>query len=106
MVDITRLRPGLLELRNGDEIPDWDDPDELEYVATALAPKASNEVNDGRTAVTTTHELYQAADIDVAATDRLVIDDETFEVVGEPATYRNPFAGFAGTVVQLRKVAG
>lgn len=81
----------------------WDDPDELEITTLAPAePRPSGEpVQDARNAVTSGWTLYLPASADVTSADRMVVRGETYNVLGEPASWLG-----AGLVVQVDRTEG
>lgn len=78
-----------------------------EVAGCAFDPGGSTEINDGRTAVTTTPTLYLPPGADITATDRVVVRGDTYETTGKPAVWVSPFDGQTkGVVVPLREVTG
>lgn len=73
----------------------------------ALAPVTSSEVIDRGTTVQTLMTLYAPAGSDLRAADRVTVGGRTYEVVGDPAEWANPFTGRRpGLSADLRAVRG
>lgn len=74
----------------------------------AFDPGGSLEpVEVGRAAVVTTPKLYFLDSPDLAADDVVLVRDEAFMVVGDPAVWRDPWgSGVGGTVVDLKRAEG
>jgi hypothetical protein len=90
----------------GDPVPaSWADLET--YPRCAVWPSSSTEVNDNRSAVITSLEMALPAGADVRSTDRLVWRGATYEVIGEPFPWHNPFTGWQpATQVTVQKVTG
>ncbi len=87
---------------------DWSAPDEVELDGWGVDDSKSAEpLADARQAVVTDFVLFRQEPADILPSDRLVIRGFTCEVVGRPASWRNPFSGWeAGFVVQANIVEG
>lgn len=107
---ITRLRGTAAEdpYSGEDDDIDWDDPDELELDGWGVDDSKSGEpLEDARQAVVTDFVLYRDESADVLPGDRVVVRGVTCNVVGRPATWRNPYTGWeAGFVVRANIVEG
>lgn len=106
----TRLRAFItLDPYSGEETEkDWSTPYELAIPGCAFNPGQSSEPDQvGRNAVITQPEVYAPFGSDVLAGDRIVIRGQTFDVDGQPASWVNPFSGWApGLVITLKGVEG
>lgn len=72
----------------------------------AVAPGASEENNRRQATVSVDFTVYMPAGTTVEPEARMMVrgdtDDDTYEVVGEPADWRSPFTGWRpGVVVEL-----
>lgn len=105
---VTRLRGTVDEDRYSNAVVDWTSPDELAIEGAAIAPTASTEDNNGRTAVVSDLTVYLPAGSDVIAGDRMLVRGETFKVDGDPFDWRHPTVANApeGLEVHLRRAAG
>lgn len=106
--NITVSRPGGVD-RYGDPLP----ATEHVIAGCVLAPVGSDEELAGADRVVTRMTVYAPIDSDVMAIDRVVLQDGTrWQVVGQPAQYRTPFAGLVFSsadgvcVVNIEKVTG
>jgi hypothetical protein len=61
--------------------------------ALAVAPRSSGEYNRFQATVTVGLSVYLPAGTNVDPKDRMIVRGVTYEVVGEPADWRNPFTG-------------
>lgn len=65
------------------------------------------DTTQGREAVISDASVYVACGADVRAGDRIEVRGSTYEAVGDPAEWVNPFTGWAaGAEIRLRRVAG
>lgn len=73
-----------------------------------VAPRTVTEDHDGgRREVTKGRTLYLPTGTDIGPHDRVKINNQLFEVVGEPAEWVSPLTGWApGIVTQLKRVEG
>lgn len=87
---------------------DWTNPSELEIGGWGVDDSRSVEpLEDGRSPVITDYVLYRDEPADVLAGDRVVVRGVTCDVVGRPATWRNPLTGTeAGFVVRAKLPEG
>lgn len=86
----------------------WDDPDEESSDGWAVDDSKSAEpLVDARTPVITDFVLYRDEPADILAGDRVVVRGHVCNVVGRPATWKNPFTGWeAGFVVRANLPEG
>lgn len=107
---VTVLHPGTSVDGYDDPVPSWDPDDVLQENLSAFAvePVSSTEDNDGRQAVITGLRVYfRRSWPDVAAPDRMVARGAEWQVDGQPADWRSPYAGVTGgLVVALKAVTG
>jgi len=94
--------------RRGNPQVDWTAAARLEITGCAVAPRPQGENRaEGRQAVTRGWTVYAPGEPDVAATDRLEVRGETFDVDGDPAVWLRHFSGgVRGVVIDVRSVEG
>lgn len=87
---------------------DWDHPTEVPVEGVAVEPRPSSEpVQDARNAITSGFTLYGMPAGSVTAQNRIRVRGIVYDVLGDPADYRNPFTGTApGLVVQVGRTEG
>lgn len=102
-ITITVLRPSGVD-RYGDTLPTT----QHTVDGCVLAPVSSMETTDREDQVTSRIRLYVLdPDVDVLATDRVVLPDNTrWAVNGDPERYRSPFVGEGLCAVNLERVSG
>lgn len=101
------ITPGVATGRYGDEQPDWSTATSRTVAGAAFAPAGAAELNSGRTAVIEEPTLYLPAGTVVTAACRVQVRGSTYEAVGDPADWRNPFTGARpGVVLRLRRIEG
>lgn len=111
-VDI--ITPGTRTDGYGNTLPSWDDATTVTVEGAAFAPTGSVNAASGgsedvtlRDAVSDAPMLYLPPDTPITATCRVVARGLTYEVVGDPADWRNPYSGTkAGLAVGLKRVEG
>ena len=87
---ITRLRAGQKSSR-GTIIPDWSNPNTLTLSPVSVQPSASSVSLDGRVlGVTDSYTVYCNPDADVIAGDRIIFENDTYQVDEEPRTWQSP----------------
>ena len=93
---------------SGESRADWSSASEVAVDGVGVEPRPSQEpVQDARNAVTSGYTLYMPAGAQIDARSRVRVRGEVFEVLGEPAVWRNPFTGWEpGVVVQVGRVEG
>lgn len=85
----------------------WSSPSTQTITGVLVAPAGSNEpLEVGRAPVDTDLNLYLPHGADVRPLDRVVVRGVTYEVRGERADWTGATGWTAGSVVQIRKVAG
>src|ERR1044072_4326800 len=90
---ITLLEPGTGTDRYGDESPDWSNPSEVD-VTGAIAPRVSSALTaDGDKGVVGL-PVYLPFATTVPPQRRAGVRGAVYEVVGEPAVWRNPYTGW------------
>lgn len=105
---ITILTPDTTTNRYGRTTtdPDWSGATETTAVGL-FAPQSSLEDNDGRAAVSTEARIYLPAGTTITAACRVEARGDTYEVIGDPSVWADPFGGNVdGIEIQIRKVAG
>lgn len=92
---------------SGDPVDDWSTTTEVPELA-AVEPRPSSEpVQDARNAVISGFTLYLPADSTVTAHKKVGVRGQVYDVLGEPALWRNPFTGWTpGLVVQVGRTEG
>jgi head-tail adaptor len=92
----------------GDPVTDWTTPTRTDVYARGVEPRPSGEpVQDARNAVTSGFTVYLPLGTDLTPADRLEVRGKAYDVLGEPAEWRNPWGGgFGGLVVQTERTEG
>ena len=107
---VTILTAGMEEDPYSDDlVSSWDwTPTELEVAGVGVEPRPSGEpTQEARNATTSGFTLYLPAGTEIGPQNRVVVRGGTYEVLGEPAEWVNPFTGWApGIVVQVERVEG
>lgn len=107
---VTILAAGLSEdPYSGEFISSWEwAPTETVVTGVGVEPRPSSEpTQEARNAVTSGFTLYLPTGTAISPDNRVVVRGGTYEVLGEPAEWVNPFTGWApGIVVQVQKVEG
>jgi hypothetical protein len=104
--DVDLLTPTYVVGRYGDSTPDWASPPAATLAAKGWFTRVdTDELADGREAITDTYEL--SLDIDVALTDdmRVVRNGATYEIRGSVETGASP-DGDHHQILRLRRVVG
>lgn len=110
---IDRLRGGTTTDGYGNTVADWSSPDVLTMKARCSPPilkvrlgsHAADEDMSGRDAVRHDLEAWTGND-DIEATDRVVVDGLTYEVMGQPGKRTDLDGNYLYTKVLLREVSG
>lgn len=97
----------------GNIVPDWSNPSVLTMKARCSPPilkvrlgsHAADEDMSGRDAVRHDLEAWTGND-DIQATDRVVVDGLTYEVMGQPGNRTDLDGSYVYTKVLLREVSG
>jgi hypothetical protein len=81
---------------------------ETVVTGVGVEPRPSGEpTQEARNSVVSGFTLYLPAGTEVAPDNRVTVRGDTYEVLGEPAEWVNPFTGWApGVVVQVQRVEG
>lgn len=108
---VTRIRAQQVVDRYGNKAWDWPNATRTTIARCGVAQgsrgSAAEVLTAERDAVISDVTVYMPTGTDVLATDRLEIRGLTFEVVGSPFDWRNPFTGRAfGVVVNANRVEG
>ena len=94
---VTRIRAPLTTDRYGNEVRDWPNATRTDFARCAVAQgsrgSSAELLTIERDAVISDVAVYLPPDADVLATDRLEIRGGTYEVVGAPFAWRNPWSG-------------
>lgn len=104
---ITRIRPGVKTSR-GSEIPDWDNPEgELVIGKCSVQPAGTSLTLDGRVlAVSDGLTVYAPYGSDIKAGDHIVVDGETYEISGEPRSWKSPTGNRSNMQLNLQRWSG
>jgi hypothetical protein len=81
------VTPGTTTDRYNNEMPDWDNASTVDTNGW-LQDLSSVETLGSRDTVTTSARAFLPTDVEIAPTDRVVIDGATYEVDGAPITAR------------------
>lgn len=101
------ITPGTQTDRYGNETPVWTGAQEQIVDGAGFAPGGMSEDNNGRTAVIENPTVYLPPGTVVSARCRVRVRGATYEAIGDPGDWRNPFTGWRpGVVLQLRRVQG
>lgn len=82
---ITRIRPGVKDSR-GSTIPDWSPEaiDEKSITGCSMQPASTSLSQDGRVlGLLDEYTLFAPPDADIKAGDRIVFNDDTYEINGD-----------------------
>ena len=73
-----------------------------------VEPRPSGEgTQDARNSTTSGYTLYMPAGVEIGPQNRVYVRGGTFDVLGEPAVWVNPYTGWEpGVVVQCERTAG
>lgn len=87
---ITRLRASTKESR-GTIIPDWSNPNTKDISPVSVQPSASSISLDGRVlGVSDSYTVYCNPDADVLVGDRIIFQNNTYQVDEEPRVWNSP----------------
>jgi len=113
---VTRVRAGsTTDPYSGEQVPDWGTATTKDFELCAVWQESSVEPGgDGRAGVSvpraevvTVTKAVLPFVADFTPHDRFKVRGKTYEVVGEPADWANPFTGWEpGTVVTGRRIDG
>lgn len=109
---ITRLRAPLVTDRYGNQQRDWPNASRSELVGCALAPRSAFQTEgephlQNRGAVIIGYSIYCPPGADLAATDRVDLDGDVYEVEGQPGVWINPLTNTNfGVEAALRRIEG
>lgn len=102
---VVRKRPVTTSDRRGDQSTDWSATTDATFTARGIEPVSSAEDDDREQRIVTALRVYLDAGADVAAGDRMVIREVTYDVDGEPQDWRAPWGSPVGGVVVTLKAA-
>lgn len=105
---ITRIRPGTKTVR-GSVIPDWEHPsgDPLTISGCSIQPATTSLSEDGRVlGISDGMTVYVPSGADVEAGDHIVIDNETYEINGEPRKWTSPTGNVSNIQLNLKRYSG
>lgn len=86
---------------------DWSAPEVVLSATAAVAPGGSSEPRGlDRDPVDADLDLLFAERVDVDRSWRVQLRGELWDVVGRPDLYRNPWTGWEGTVVKVKRRDG
>ena len=103
---VTVVRPASKTVR-GSTVPDWDNATEHELTRIQVTAAATQQDRDGRMVnVAESRTLRAPYDADVRPGDRVVFEDETYEVDGEVFHSKSPTGRVSTTRCKLRRWNG
>ena len=103
---ITRIRPGTKTSR-GSDIPDWENATELIIGSCSMQPASTSLDTSGRVlGVSDGYTLYAPLNADIKAGDRIMYNNEYYEINGEPRAWKSPFGAVGHLVVNLMRYYG
>jgi len=103
---VTLTKPTTVTNRYGDTVADWSAPPAASYDEVGwMTRTGSEEMADGREAITDTWELSLPPSSALDETMRVAHDGKVYEIRGSVQTAATP-AGAHHLVAQLRRVAG
>lgn len=87
---------------------DWTSPSSVDVTGVAVEPRPSGEpLQDARNQVTSGFTLYMPPGTTITPQNRVSVRGVTYDVLGEPAEWTNPFTGWEpGIVVQVERSEG
>jgi len=82
--------------------------EDIDVDGVAVEPRPSSEpVQDARNSVVSGFTLYFPAGTPVSAAQQVIVRGDVYDVLGQPAEWRNPFTGWdPGVVVQVGRTEG
>ena len=103
---ITRLRPDT-KVSRGSQIFDWEKADELTINSCSMQPASTSLDTNGRVlGVSDGYTLYTPLNADIKAGDRIMYNNEYYEINGEPRAWKSPFGAVEHLVVNLMRYYG
>jgi head-tail adaptor len=103
--DVDLLAPVTTTNRYGDTVADWDQPPTTTSVKGWFTRTDTDEMADGREAITDVFELSLAADVPITDDMRVVRLGDTYEIRGSVERAEAP-EGTHHQIIRLRRVAG
>jgi hypothetical protein len=93
---------------SGLPVANWTTTTAVTVTNVGVEPRPSSEpVQDARNSVTSGYTLYLPTGTTITPANRVTVRGGTYDVLGEPAAWLNPFTGWApGIIVQLQKTEG
>jgi head-tail adaptor len=101
---VTLLEPTTTETRYGDTVSDWSAPTRTDEVGW-FTQVETEEMAEGREALTDTYELTLPADSAINAAMRVEYEGATFEIRGSVRRAQTP-EGSHHVIARLRRVSG
>lgn len=100
---VTWQHPGVATDDDGNEQPDWTDGarTDVEDLPGYLEQRSTAELVDGRSTVVT-RPFFITNELEIAAEDRIVDGDKTYEVDGDPAILLTPSGPHHAEMALLR----
>ena len=99
------LKPGKATDRYGGSVPDWENGVERTQVYGFRWDNVSHEVLEGRDALIEDTQLFLPPTAKLTGRERVEIDGQQFEIVGQPMIRRTP-DGPHHTEARIRAVSG
>jgi hypothetical protein len=105
---ITRVRAPLIADGYGtaDKERDWTHASQLVITGCSVQPAGGSEYKIGREAVITTWRLYAPAGTDLVAGDRVIWDEDLYDVDGDPQSWPSATGQLDHVEAILRRVVG
>lgn len=93
---------------SGDDVASWETSTSVNVPGVGVEPRPSQEpTQDARNAVVSGFTLYFPPDTQVSAANKVRVRGNVYDVIGDPADWRNPFTGWTpGIVVQVGRTEG
>lgn len=103
---VIRIRPGTKEQR-GSTVPDWENTTEMEIARCSIQPGATTLSQDGRVlAISDGFTGYFPPGADIAAGDKIRVNDKDYQVIGEPRPWTSPTGLVSSLQAQLERWSG
>lgn len=103
---ITRLRP-YTTISRGSTIYDWSAPSELVITGCSVQPASTGLTQDGRVlGINEGLTIYCPPGSDILAYDRIVYNDKTYVINGEPKEWVSPTGRVSNLQINVERWAG
>ena len=105
---ITRIRPGVKTVR-GQAVPDWNIPPAtlLDITGCSVQPASTSLNEDGRVlGINDGLTVYVPPGADVIVGDHIIVDNETYEINGEPRIWKSATGRVSHIQLNLKRYSG